>query len=135
MFEQMRRINENDAIVGISFPRYSMRTLKCMEFANYRKAKVISITDNKNSPMNLYSSCNLLARSDMASVVDSLVAPLSLINALIVALCLKNKEVVSNNLESLAEIWEDYQVYQNDEINFLDENMMARLEALGNTKK
>ena len=86
MFEQMIRIDEEDAIIGISFPRYSMRTLKAMEFANDRNAKVITITDSVHSPMNLYSSCNLIARSDMVSIVDSLVAPLSVINALVVAL-------------------------------------------------
>ena len=81
-FEQMIHIGPKDCFIGISFPRYSMRTLKAMEFANDRNAKVIAITDSIHSPMNLYSSCNLLARSDMVSVVDSLVAPLSVINAL-----------------------------------------------------
>lgn len=120
-FEQMIRINEEDAIVGISFPRYSMRTLKAMEFANDRNAKVVTITDSVHSPMNLYSSCNLLARSDMVSIVDSLVAPLSVINALVVALCLKRPEEVRENLESLEQAWNNYQVYLNDEINFIDE--------------
>lgn len=120
MFEQMIRIDENDAIIGISFPRYSMRTLKAMEFANVRNAKVIAITDNIHSPMNLYSSCNLFARSDMVSIVDSLVAPLSLINALVVALCLKRPNDVKNNLKILEETWNNYQVYLNDEINFID---------------
>lgn len=124
MFEQMIRIGEKDAIIGISFPRYSMRTLKAMEFANDRNAKVITITDSIHSPMNLYSSCNLLARSDMVSIVDSLVAPLSLINALVVALCLKQPEVVKNNLEVLEDVWNNYQVYLNDEINFIDEEPM-----------
>ena len=72
-----------------------------MEFANDRNAKVIAITDSVHSPMNLYSSCNLLARSDMVSVVDSLVAPLSVINALVVALCLKCPEQVRKNLEQI----------------------------------
>lgn len=121
MFEQMLRIDESDAIIGISFPRYSMRTLKAMEFANDRNAKVIAVTDNIHSPMNLYSSCNLFARSDMVSIVDSLVAPLSLINALVVALCLKRPEAVKHNLEMLEEAWNNYQVYLNDEINFIDE--------------
>ena len=88
LFEQMVRIGEDDVMIGISFPRYSMRTLKALEFANNRSAKVITITDSIHSPMNLYSSCNLIADSDMASIVDSLVAPLSVINALIVALCM-----------------------------------------------
>ena len=85
-----------------------MRTLKAMEFANDRNAKVIAITDSIHSPMNLYSSCNLLARSDMVSVVDSLVAPLSVINALVVALCLKCPEQVRKNLETLEETWNNY---------------------------
>lgn len=124
MFEQMIRIDEHDAIIGISFPRYSMRTLKAMEFANDRNAKVITITDTVHSPMNLYSSCNLLARSDMVSIVDSLVAPLSVINALVVALCLKRPSEVKENLETLEQVWNNYQVYLNDEINFIDEEPM-----------
>ena len=112
-FEQMIRIDEKDAMIGISFPRYSMRTLKAMEFANDRNAKVITITDSVHSPMNLYSSCNLLARSDMVSIVDSLVAPLSVINALVVAMCLKRPEDVKKNLKNLEEAWNNYQVYLN----------------------
>lgn len=123
-FEQMIRIDEKDAMIGISFPRYSMRTLKAMEFANDRNAKVIAITDSVHSPMNLYSSCNLLARSDMVSIVDSLVAPLSLINALVVAMCLKRPADVTKNLKELESAWNSYQVYLNDEINFIDEEPM-----------
>lgn len=123
-FEQMIRINEKDCFIGISFPRYSMRTLKAMEFASDRNAKVIAITDSVHSPMNLYSSCNLLARSDMVSIVDSLVAPLSVINALVVALCLRCPQEVKKNLETLEETWNNYQVYLNDEINFIDDEPM-----------
>ena len=121
IFEQMIRIDEKDVLVGISFPRYSMRCLKAMEFASDRSARVISITDNVHSPMCLYSSINLFARSDMVSIVDSLVAPLSLINALVVALCLRLPDAVKNNLETLEHAWNNYQVYLNDEINFIDE--------------
>ncbi|MCI9387357.1 MAG: MurR/RpiR family transcriptional regulator [Lachnospiraceae bacterium] len=123
-FEQMLRINEKDAVIGISFPRYSMRTLKAMEMANDKNAKVITVTDTIHSPMCLYSSCNLLARSDMVSIVDSLVAPLSLINALVVALCLKRPDDVKKSLESLEYAWDNYQVYLKDEINFIDEDML-----------
>ena len=91
-----------------------------MEFANDRNAKVITITDSVHSPMNLYSSCNLLARSDMVSIVDSLVAPLSVINALVVALCVKAPEQASKNLKDLEEVWANYQVYLNDEIDYID---------------
>ena len=119
IFEQMIRVGNEDAVIGISFPRYSMRTLKAMEFANDRNAGVISITDNVHSPMCLYSSCNLFARSDMVSIVDSLVAPLSLINALIVAICLRQPDEIPTNLETLEKTWNNYQVYLNDEIDFI----------------
>ena len=135
IFEQMVRIGEEDVIIGISFPRYSMRTLKALEFANNRNAKVITITDSIHSPMNLYSSCNLIADSDMASIVDSLVAPLSVINALIVALCMKKQKEVAKTLTTLEEIWDEYQVYDNDEIDFIDESIKiryAKLEGLEN---
>ena len=125
LFEQMVRISKDDVIIGISFPRYSMRTLKAMEFANNRNAKVITLTDSVHSPMNLYSSCNLIARSDMASIVDSLVAPLSLINALVVALCLKRPDDVKKNLESLGQAWDNYQVYLKDEFNYIDESLLS----------
>lgn len=132
ILEQMIQIGERDVIVGISFPRYSLRTLKAMEFANHRNAKVITLTDSVHSPMNLYSSCNLLARSDNVSIVDSLVAPLSLINALVVALCMKRKEEVLHNIESLEQVWEDYQVYGKDEINFLDEESLFSFPGMEN---
>ena len=125
-FEQMIRVNEEDVVIGISFPRYSMRTLKAMEFAKDRNARVITITDTVHSPMNMYSSCNLLARSDMVSIVDSLVAPLSVINALVVALCLKCPNEVKANLEELERAWGNYQVYLNDEIDFIDEETMLK---------
>lgn len=124
MFEQMIRVNEKDVVIGISYPRYSMRTLKMIEFANDRNAKVITMTDSIHSPMCLYSSCNLMARTDMVSIVDSLVAPLSLINALVVALCLKRPNDVKKHLEALEYVWDNYQVYQKDEINFLDETTL-----------
>lgn len=131
IFEQMVRIGKEDVIIGISFPRYSMRTLKAMEFANNRSAKVITITDSVHSPMNLYSSCNLIADSDMASIVDSLVAPLSVINALIVALCMKKQDEVAKTLEMLEDVWDEYQVYENDEINYIDDSIKMRYAKIG----
>ena len=121
IFEQMLRINDEDVFIGISFPRYSMRTLKAMEFARDRNAKVLSITDSERSPMTLYSSCNLVAKSDMVSIVDSLVAPLSVINALVVTLCMQRPEEVKESLTTLEEAWNNYQVYLNDEIDFIGE--------------
>ena len=104
-----------------------MRTLKAMEFANNRKARVIAITDSVHSPMNMYSSCNLFARSDMASIVDSLVAPMSLINALIVSICLKNSEQVVENIEKINTFVDNFEYSGNDEINMLDENVVNEL--------
>lgn len=126
-FEQMIRVNEEDCVVGISFPRYSMRTLKALEFAKDRSAKVVSITDSVYSPLNLYSSCNLLARSDMVSIVDSLVAPLSVINALVVAFVLKSPDSTRENLKQLEFAWNNYQVYLNDEINFIGDEPMLNV--------
>ena len=123
LFEQMIHINEKDCIIGISFPRYSMRTLKALEFANNRRADVITITDSIHSPMNLYSSCNLIAESDMHAAVDSLVAPLSVINALLVALCNKKQAQVAKNLEMIEEVWNNYQFYENDEIDMVDDSI------------
>lgn len=118
IFEQLIRIDENDVIIGISFPRYSMRTLKALEFANTRNARVITLTDSVHSPMCLYSSCNLIAQSDVASVVDSLVAPLSIINALVVALYMEKQDEAIITLETLEKIWDEYQVYSTLDLNF-----------------
>ena len=123
IFEQLIRIGKEDVIVGISFPRYSMRTLKALEFASNRNAKVITLTDSVHSPMTLYSACNLIARSDMASIVDSLVAPLSVVNALVVALCMKKQDEVVTTLETLEQIWDEYQVYSKDELNMVTDTM------------
>ena len=117
IFEQMLHISEDDLIIGISFPRYSMRTIKALEFANNRRAKVITISDSASSPLNMYSSCNLIAKSDMASVVDSLVAPLSVINAIIVGLFTRRQAEVNDNLMALEEIWDEYRFYENDELD------------------
>lgn len=115
MFEQMIRIGEGDVIIGISFPRYSVRTQKSLEFASKRKAEIITLTDSMHSPITTYSSCNLIARSDMASIVDSLVAPLSVINALVVAICMKKRVEVMKTLSTLEEMWDEYQVYNKED--------------------
>ena len=127
----MIRISEKDVLIGISFPRYSMRTLKAMEFANNRNAKVIAVTDSIHSPMNLYSSCNLIAKSDLTSVVDSLTAPMSVLNALIVALCARRQEKVKSTLETLEAVWDEYQVYGSDEMNYLDDRLKLYLRKPG----
>lgn len=112
MFEQLLRVGEGDVVIGISFPRYSRRTVQAMNFAQDRKAKVIAITDSAASPLAATANHTLLAKSDMASFVDSLVAPLSLVNALIVAVSRKKKEDLAHTFETLEEIWDEYEVYE-----------------------
>lgn len=135
IFEQLFRISEQDVIIGISFPRYSMRTLKALEFASNRKAKIITLTDSIHSPMNLYSSCNLIARSDMVSIVDSLVAPLSVINALVVALCMKKEKEVIQTLEAMEQIWDEYQVYSRDDFNQVNDKVTLTFPESDREKK
>lgn len=111
MYEALLRISDEDAIIGISFPRYSRTAADAMSFARSRGAAAIAITDSMLSPLAQYSDSVLVARSDMASVVDSLVAPLSLINALIVATVIRNKETVKETFGLLEEVWNDQGVY------------------------
>ena len=103
-----------------------MSTLKALEFASNQMAKVITLTNSAHSPINLYSSCNLIAKSEMVSVVDSLVAPLSVINALVSALYLKKNDEVLKRLEMLDKVWDDYQVYGSDELNQIEEAVVIK---------
>ena len=106
-------INEEDNLfIGISFPRYSKQAVSAMNFAKRKGAKGIALTDSLLSPLAQQADFVLLARSDMASVVDSLVAPLSMINAMIVATALKKKDEVSKTFQNLEEIWDEYEVYE-----------------------
>lgn len=130
IFEQMLRVSEKDVVIGISFPRYSMRTLKALEYSSSRKASIVTITDNEYSPLTMYSSCNLFARSDMSSIADSLVAPMSLINALIMALCLKRKNKVIKNIETLEQVWKDYTIEASDELDMLGAQAKKSLNRL-----
>ena len=111
MFEQMFRINEEDVCVAISFPRYSKQTINALRFISDRGTNIISITDSNVSPIAEFSNALLVAKSDIVSVVDSLVAPLILINALSVALTFSRREEVYNNFNELEGIWDEYQVY------------------------
>ena len=112
MFEQIMRIKEGDVFIGITFPRYSKRTTNAAKFAKQNGAKVIAITDSDLSPIAEAADHLLLARSDMASFVDSLVAPLSMINALIVAIGIRKKDEISSTYERLEQIWDEYNVYE-----------------------
>ncbi len=112
MFEQLLRVDAGDVVIGVSFPRYSKRTVKALEFARDRGATVVAITDSEASPLAETAQRLLLAKSDMVSFVDSLVAPLSLVNALIVAIARAKKQELAGNLEELERIWAEYEVYE-----------------------
>lgn len=112
LFEQIFRITQGDVLIAISFPRYSSRTKLAAEFAKRKGAKVIAITDSEVSPIAPYADEKLFAKSGMASFVDSLVAPLSIINALIVAIGRKKKDTIKETLHDLETIWEEYGVYE-----------------------
>ena len=111
VFEQIVRIGQGDVIIGISFPRYSQRTVRALNFARDRGADVVAITDAPSSPLAQAATNLLLARSDMASFVDSLTAPMSLINALIVGVTMKRRQEIEKRLGELEQIWDEYQVY------------------------
>ncbi|WP_305768250.1 MurR/RpiR family transcriptional regulator [Candidatus Epulonipiscium viviparus] len=121
IFEVIHRINTNDVIIGISFPRYSKRVYRSLEFAKGNGATIIGITDSVTAPIAEFSDYCLVAKSEMISFVDSLVAPLSIINALIVALSLKIKDSLEHSLDSLEKIWVEYEVYD-DTKDFFREN-------------
>ena len=112
IFEQLLRVGPEDVVIGISFPRYSSRTVKAMRFAKDRGANVIALTDSEASPLAEAATETLLAKSDMASFVDSLVAPLSLVNALIVAVGRRRNEDVEQIFADLEQIWSEYGVYE-----------------------
>jgi DNA-binding MurR/RpiR family transcriptional regulator len=112
VFEQIMKAREGDVFVGVSFPRYSKRTVKAMQFAKDKGAKVVAITDSITSPLVQHADVSLLAKSDMASFVDSLVAPLSLVNALIVAVGGCKEKTLETNLSALEQIWDEYEVYE-----------------------
>lgn len=115
VFQSIARIRKTDVLVGISFPRYSTRTLEAMRFAHECGAQVIGLTDGPMSPLHREADICLSARTDMTSFVDSLVAPLSVINALLVALALKKRKDLNTHLEKLEGIWDAYSVYINKE--------------------
>jgi DNA-binding MurR/RpiR family transcriptional regulator len=112
IFEQMIRVDSRDTVIGISFPRYSRKIAHAMDFAHNRGAKVIAITDTSVSPIAEKADYLLLARSEIASIVDSLCAPLSLINALIVMVTIKKSGEVKQTFQSLESIWDEYGVYE-----------------------
>lgn len=111
-FESLLRVGKDDVVIGVSFPRYSSRTIQAMSFARDRGATTLAITDSDASPLAPISNYTLKARSDMASFVDSLVAPLSLVNALLVAVSRKKNDELAHTFQTLEQIWDEYGVYE-----------------------
>jgi DNA-binding MurR/RpiR family transcriptional regulator len=111
MFEQIMRIREGDVMIAISFPRYSKRIINAVEYARSKNADVVALTDSKLSPIAAHANQLLIAQSDMASFVDSLVAPLSIINAMVAAVARKKQDELTERLRALEEVWEQYDVY------------------------
>ena len=115
MFEKIVGMDSKDVVIAFSFPRYSSATTKGAQYARSTGATVIGITDNRESPLGLSSDHVLCAKSDMVSLVDSLVAPLSVVNALIVAIASKRQKELHRTFESLERIWDQYNVYEKQE--------------------
>ena len=121
IFEQMINAGEGDLVIGIGFPRYATRTIDALNFAKDRGAEVLAITDSLLSPLASKADYTLIAQSNMASFVDSLVAPLSVINALIIAVGMREKENVADTFGSLEKIWKEYNVYSYNNKNVSDD--------------
>lgn len=109
--EQIYNIGENDAMFGVTFPRYSKRTIYALQYAKNHGAKTIALTDTYQSPIAEYADCTLIAKSDVMTIVDSMVGPLSVVNALVTAIALLRKEDVEKRLMALEELWREYDVY------------------------
>ena len=110
--EEIHRIGDEDVIIAISFPRYSVKTIQTVSFAKNRKAKIIAITDGAQSPLAKYADCSIYAGSDMVSFVDSLVAPLSVVNVLLAALSMRYKDSVTDTMLSMESIWNTMNEYE-----------------------
>lgn len=121
VFEQMINVGDGDLVIGIGFPRYAAKTIDALEFARDRGAKVVALTDSLLSPLASKADYTLIAQSNMASFVDSLVAPLSVINALIIAVGMREKENISDVFGKLEKIWQTYNVYSINNRNVSDD--------------
>lgn len=111
VFEQMFSINKNDVLIAFSFPRYSSRVANAVKFANSKEANTVAFTDSDISPLAQYADSLLLAQSDMASYMDSLVAPISIINALIVEITSRREKEIRRRFDTLEDIWNEYDIY------------------------
>jgi len=121
VFEQMINVGDGDLVIGIGFPRYAAKTIDALKFSQDRGAKVVALTDSLLSPLASQADYTLIAQSNMASFVDSLVAPLSVVNALIIAVGMREKENISNIFGNLEQIWQTYNVYSYNNRNVADD--------------
>ncbi len=121
IFEQILRVTTDDLVIGISYPRYSRRTLDALKYVKAQQCKIVGITDSLISPIASIADYTLIARSNMLSFVDSLVAPMSLLNALIIAIGMRQREDTEKYFNQLEDIWKEYNIYDNkDKINGSD---------------
>ncbi|MTI70236.1 MAG: MurR/RpiR family transcriptional regulator [Firmicutes bacterium] len=111
IFEQLLRVSEEDLVIGISYPRYSRKTIEALRYVQKRNCKIVGISDSLISPIASIADHTLVARSNMVSFVDSLIAPMSLINALIIAIGMRNKDEVTKYFKRLEDIWDEYNIY------------------------
>jgi len=116
IYEDLIRLNEKDVVIAISFPRYAQKTYEAVEFLGEKGVKIIAISDNENAPINEFTEYRLIAKSNVYSFVDSLVAPLSLINALVISVGLRNIGKTKETFNELEEIWKDHYIYKGDEM-------------------
>ena len=112
VFEQFARVERDDVVITISYPRYSRSAVQATKFCKESGAKIVAITDSHRSPVAAYADYLLLAKMDMVSLVDSLVAPLSLVNALLVAIGRKREKELAKTFSNLERIWDEYEVYE-----------------------
>ncbi len=111
VFEQMYSVSEDDVVIAFSFPRYSSKMVNGIRFARQKQAKVIVFTDSEVSPIAEFAHCLLIAQSDMASFMDSLVAPLSIINAIITEITRRREKQITERFDALEKLWDEYEVY------------------------
>lgn len=111
VFEQMYSVSEKDTVIAFSFPRYSSKMVNSVRYARQKNAKVVVFTDSVVSPLAEYANCLLTAQSDMASFMDSLVAPLSIINAIIIEITNRREKEITERFDALEKLWDEYEVY------------------------
>ena len=115
IYEHLIRVNEEDLVIAISFPRYAQKTFEAVKFLKNKGVQIITISDSESAPINAFTNYRLFAKSNVYSFVDSLVAPLSLINALVISVGLRNIGQTKETFNELETIWKDHFIYTEDE--------------------